>query len=309
MRKCSMHTSHPHGAMVLQYLVYTAVYARYTAVYSQYTAVYHQSAAGTKGEGSYFAFQMHMSMQIFQGGSIGPPFNWYNAVPHKDCRGIAICRIVLLYPPFGEVCVESSGVLHSPTQGALMRLRVYGGGVVDAKAYKQARRAEILLLPACPCSPKLHIVHLYTQKVRSTHHRRQRNPARSGGKSHSGTSARSGEGLTTAHTNHTHTHTGSKPQPAPATHAHTHTHTPTHTEDTPTPTPPRTHDTHTNTDTTRARTEPQTQTPAANHNQGRWGHAHKQHDPEKQKAPPTTTTPPGRDGKPTTANHTERRGA
>ena len=45
-----------------------------------------------------------------------------------------------------------------------------------------------------------------------------------------------------------------------------------------------------------------------NHNQGRWGHAHKQHGQEEQKAPPTTTTPPGRDGKPTTANHTAKRG-
>ena len=144
--------------------------------------------------------------------------------------------------------------------------------------------------------------------ARSTHHRRQRNPARSGGKSHSGTSARSGEGPTTAHTNHTHTHTSSKPQPAPATQPHTHTHTSTHTEDTPTPTPPRTHDTHTSTDTTRARTAPQTHTPAANHSQGRWGHAHKQHGQQKPKAPPTTTTPPGRDGKPTTENHTAKRG-
>ena len=46
-----------------------------------------------------------------------------------------------------------------------MRLRVYEGGVVDAKAYKQARTAEILPLPPCPCSPKLHIVHLYTQEA------------------------------------------------------------------------------------------------------------------------------------------------
>ena len=34
-----------------------------------------------------------------------------------------------------EVYVESSGVLHSPMQGTPMRLDVYGGGVVDAKAY------------------------------------------------------------------------------------------------------------------------------------------------------------------------------
>ena len=52
-----------------------------------------------------------------------------------------------------------------------------------------------------------------------------------------------------------------------------------------------------------------THTPAANHNQGEWGQAHKQHGQEKRKAPPTTTTPPGRDGKPTTADHTAKRGA
>ena len=37
-----------------------------------------------------FAFQMHMRMRIFQGGSIGPPFKWYNAILHKECRAIAI---------------------------------------------------------------------------------------------------------------------------------------------------------------------------------------------------------------------------
>ena len=36
----------------------------------------------------------------------------------------------------GEVCVESGGVLHSPTQGTPMQLDVHGGRVVDAKAYK-----------------------------------------------------------------------------------------------------------------------------------------------------------------------------
>ena len=35
-----------------------------------------------------------------------------------------------------EVCVETGGVLHCPTQGTPMRLDVHGGGVVDAKAYK-----------------------------------------------------------------------------------------------------------------------------------------------------------------------------
>ena len=47
-------------------------------------------AAGMKGKGSKFAFQMHMRMRIFQGGSIGPPFKWYNAILHKECRAIAI---------------------------------------------------------------------------------------------------------------------------------------------------------------------------------------------------------------------------
>ena len=43
---------------------------------------------------------MHMRMLFFQGGSIGPPFKWYDALPRKECRGIAICGILLLFPPF-----------------------------------------------------------------------------------------------------------------------------------------------------------------------------------------------------------------
>ena len=73
--------------------------------------------------------------------------------------------------------------------------------------------------------------------ARNTHHHRQRNPARSGGKTHSGTSARSGQGPCTTHTSHTHTYTSRKPQPGKPTATrhtrtnthgrHTHTHTTT----------------------------------------------------------------------------------
>ena len=59
--------------------------------------------------------------------------------------------------------------------------------------------------------------------ARNTHHHRQRNPARSGGESHTETSARSGEGPTTAHTSHTPTNTPHHTKPH-ATHTHTHTH-------------------------------------------------------------------------------------
>ena len=73
--------------------------------------------------------------------------------------------------------------------------------------------------------------------ARNTHHHRQQNPARSGGETHSGTSARSREEPPSTHTSHTHTCTTSKPQPGKPTATrhtrtnthgrHTHTHTTT----------------------------------------------------------------------------------
>ena len=100
--------------------------------------------------------------------------------------------------------------------------------------------------------------------ARSTHHHRQQNLARSDGESHSGHSARSGEGPTTADTSHVHTNTSSKPQPRkartsnqrpPTHHTHTRTHTNTrgkHTRTT-TNTDTRTHKTHTSTGTMHTR--------------------------------------------------------
>ena len=129
----------------------------------------------------------------------------------------------------------------------------------------------------------------------TTDHRRKRTPAN--------------EGPATAHTDHTHTHTSSKPQPAPTTHPHKHTHT--HQNARKALPHPRRHErtTHTPTQTTQAHAPRRNTHTDGDHNQGRWGHAHKQHGQEKRKTPPTTTTLPGRDGKPTTANHTAKWGA
>ena len=84
--------------------------------------------------------------------------------------------------------------------------------------------------------------------ARNTHHHRQRNPARRGGETHAGTSARSGKGPPT---HQPHPHQQETPAASPSRGnkpPHAATHVPTHTEDTPTPRPPpQTQSAHTST--------------------------------------------------------------